>query len=67
MNLDMIPTRRCLRKILEGVMVRTISGNIKRISVETFVNIPETQHIKLKLKRFRSNIKFSFRKGSANP
>ena len=63
----MIPTRRCLRKILEDVIVRTISGNIERISVETFVNIPETQHIKLKLKRFRSNIKFSFRKGSANP
>ena len=53
--------------ILEDVMVRTISGNIERISVETFVNIPETQHIKLKLKLSISNIKFSFRKGSANP
>ena len=60
----MIPTRRCLRKILEDVMV---SENIERISVETFVNNTETQHIKLKLKLFSSNIKFSSRKGSANP
>ena len=60
-------SRRCLRMILEDVMVRTISGNIERISVETFVNIPETQHIKFKLKLSSSNIKFLFRKGSANP
>ena len=63
----MIPTRRFLRKTLEDVMVRTISDNIERISAETYANIPQTQHIKLKLKLFSSNIKFSFRKGSANP
>ena len=64
-----MPTRRCLRKILEDVMVRTISGNTERIYVETFVNIPQSQHIKFKfkLKRFSSNIKFFFRKGLANP
>ncbi len=33
-------TKRCLRKVLEGVIVRTIPGNIQCISVETFVNIP---------------------------
>ena len=48
-------------------MVRTIPGNIERISVETFVNIQQTQRIKFKLKLLRSNIKYSFRKGSANP
>ena len=48
-------------------MVRTISGNIERISVETFVNITQTQLIKFKLKLFSSNIRFSFREGSANP
>ena len=60
-------TRRCLRKTLEDVMVRTISGNIEWISEETFVNIAQTQHIKFKFKLFSSSIKFSFRKGSANP
>jgi hypothetical protein len=38
-------TRRWMRKVMEDVVVRRISGNVRSISIEVFVNGPSIKNI----------------------